>query len=159
MYYKGNLIQPLQVCQEYFTPGTPFYFCCTISYSYTYATVQGVRGLLLYGIGGAFVVWLGFVLWKYFIIGTTLPLALPILFYNQADAVEGMVRRYARHPGVKLVLVDTGSHDETAAILQRLAWQFNLTFRQGPPDGDYGGLCYDARGYHGKELINIPLFQ
>lgn len=81
--------------------------------------------------------------------------ALPILFYNQADAVEGVVRRFARHPRFALVLVDTGSDDETAAILQRLAWKFNLGFCQGTPEGHYSGLPYDVRGLQGKKLINI----
>lgn len=57
---------------------------------------------------------------------------LVVLVRDRADYAEGLVRRLVaglnHNPVMQAVLVDGGSSDETALILERLAFRFNLGF-------------------------------
>lgn len=57
---------------------------------------------------------------------------LAVLLQDRSDYVEGFVRRLAagreRYPVLKAVLVDGGSSDDTALILERLARRFDMLF-------------------------------
>ncbi|MFZ5815818.1 MAG: hypothetical protein ACOY93_11015 [Bacillota bacterium] len=59
-----------------------------------------------------------------------------VLVRDQADRVEGVVRSLAREESSGLVLVDLGSADESAAILERLAIDYEHArfFRLEPAD-------------------------
>ncbi|BAD39104.1 hypothetical protein STH119 [Symbiobacterium thermophilum IAM 14863] len=52
------------------------------------------------------------------------PAACVVLVRDQADRIEGALDRIARAADGELVLVDLGSRDETAAILNRLACRY-----------------------------------
>lgn len=52
------------------------------------------------------------------------PVAYVLLVRDQADRIEGALDRIARAADGELVLVDLGSRDETAAILNRLACRY-----------------------------------
>lgn len=112
-------------------------------------------GLFLLGL--AFVGWMLCVVIKYF--GSSRCQRLPVLavlLQNQGDTVEGFVRRAAaKNPGFRLVLVDMGSSDDTPEILNRMKKPFGFNYQTGNTLGDF---IYDARGLHGKKLINAPIF-
>lgn len=59
-----------------------------------------------------------------------------VLVQDQADRVEGVVRTLAREESSDLLLVDLGSADESPAILERLAldYQHAKVFRLGPSE-------------------------
>lgn len=118
--------------------------------------------------------WLLYVLWyifKLFQIDKEHGLKLVVLVRNQEGAAEGFLRRLivscSRHwPGLRLVVVDDGSVDDTAGIIRLLGCDLIasdrikcLPVRPGAAmlDGELV-WCYDARGQQGKELLNSPLF-
>ncbi|WP_031514052.1 hypothetical protein [Desulfofalx alkaliphila] len=108
-----------------------------------------------YVIGGAFLCWLLWVVAVHFyFVRTAGP--VEVLVQDQADWVEGFVRTAAAaNPGVELVLVDTGSRDETAQVLARLAYRCGFQVKNEP---SYQGVIFDARGLTGSKLIKAPLF-
>ncbi|SFR03657.1 hypothetical protein [Desulfoscipio geothermicus] len=97
--------------------------------------------------------------------GEGLPQRLVVLVQDQADYVEGLVRRLAalrsRQPAQRVVLVDGGSGDETALILERLARRFNMGFYRMddgctvPGDGQATDRYLDLRGVSGPDLLRV----
>jgi hypothetical protein len=98
---------------------------------------------------------------------------LAVLVQDQADIVEAVVHRLAaslRHrPGLRVVLLDGGSADETGLILERLARHYNMEFHQlvgdkhcpvgtTIPGITYGPIrCLDLRGIPGGKLMKFDL--
>ncbi|MTI80552.1 MAG: hypothetical protein FH758_06640 [Firmicutes bacterium] len=78
--------------------------------------------------GTAFALWvLGVVIKYFFLEKERQPRKLEIWFCNQAEWVEDYVSKLVKKdPYRKLVLVDTGSTDDTARILKRLCFKYNL---------------------------------
>lgn len=105
--------------------------------------------------------------------GDAMPHRLEVLMQDQADSVEGLVHRLAailrRYPGLRVVLVDGGSSDETGLILERLARCYNLGFlglaERGAAsvgtsgsEADCGPVrCLDLRGLSGRDLLKYDL--
>lgn len=86
---------------------------------------------------------------------------IAILLQDQAEEVEGFIRSIIKkHHTGNLVLVDTGSSDETAEILKRMAQRFGMIFIEDRKGSCPGQLhCFDARNFHGKDLINLEFFK
>lgn len=114
-----------------------------------------------------------------------------LLIQDQADYAEGFVRQLAaklnRYPALRAVLVDGGSSDDTALILERLARCLNMQFcclvdlgsgcvrkQSNLSVGDFYPSCeaecfsgekndkpircLDLRGISGKDLLKFNLF-
>lgn len=81
-----------------------------------------------------FAVWVSWVAVKYFYLEREYSAEkLEIRFCNQADRVEWYINQLVKKaPYRQLVLVDTGSTDDTAEILKRLSLRYNLRFKQEP---------------------------
>ena len=90
---------------------------------------------LVYILGALFLGWLAWVLYRTWLLvrRRRTPRRLAVLVRNGSDRVEWLVRsRLAaaggREPGMRVVLVDGGSADETPLIMDRLARRFNMEF-------------------------------
>ena len=104
-----------------------------------------------------------------------IPMKLVVLVKNQEEGIEFFIRRimaeryrYAR--GIELVVIDTGSSDDTTQILSRMSSMFNFQlieisednenyFRKINEEDGNPTFYYDARGMSGLELARAPLFQ
>ncbi len=86
---------------------------------------------------------------------------LTVLVQDQAEEMEGFVRQLVRNnPGHHLVLIDTGSSDQTAEILKRMMPVFGFALSEHKKGGcPHEGMCCDVRGLKGKQLVNLDLFK
>ena len=108
-----------------------------------------------------------------------LPLKLVVLVKNQEEGIEFFIRRIMaerhRHAkGIDLVVIDTGSSDDTPQILIRMSSMFNFYLselveenencsekseKKSNEDNGSHTFYFDARGMSGLELARAPIFQ
>ena len=109
------------------------------------------------------------------LIKNIIPMKLVVLVKNQEEGIEFFIRRIMaerhRHAkGIELVVIDTGSSDDTPEILSRMSSMFNFQLVEiseenescyTNTDEEKGSqsFCFDARGMSGLELARAPLFQ
>ena len=102
-----------------------------------------------------------------------IPMKLVVLVRNQEEGIEFFIRRimaeryrYAR--GIELVVIDTGSSDDTTQILSRMSSMFNFQLIEISEENEIylaksekvsSAVYFDARGMSGSELARAPLFQ
>ena len=103
----------------------------------------------------------------------TIPMRLVVLVKNQEEGIEFFIRRIMaeRHRnvrGIELVVIDTGSSDDTPQILSRMSSMFNFELTEIPEENEITfeksekgspTFYFDARGMSGLELARAPLFQ